>query len=230
MQITGSHVLVTGGQRGLGAAFTRALLDAGAERVYVTARTPRPSDDPRVVPLALDVTDQASVDAVAQAASDVDIVINNAGITGPHDVLGTPVVEMQKVFDTNVFGAIRIAQAFAPVLAAKESPTLVDIHSVLSWVGGAGAYGASKAALWSFSNSLRVQLADRGVSVLGVHLGLADTDMTARLDAPKVSPADVAAAVVRGIEEDAHEVLVDEVSASVKQALSGPVEHLVVQL
>jgi NAD(P)-dependent dehydrogenase (short-subunit alcohol dehydrogenase family) len=58
------------------------------------------------------------------------------------------------VFETNVFGAIRVAKAFAPILARNGGGALVDIHSALSWIAGAGAYGASKAAFWSATNSL----------------------------------------------------------------------------
>jgi NAD(P)-dependent dehydrogenase (short-subunit alcohol dehydrogenase family) len=77
--ISGATALVTGGQRGLGLATVNELLAAGAAKVYATARTPVPSDDPRVVPLPLEVTDQASVDALVKAAGDVSIVVNNAG-------------------------------------------------------------------------------------------------------------------------------------------------------
>ena len=129
-------------------------------------------------------------------------------------------------FDTNVFGPLRVARAFAPVLAANGGGVLVDMHSVLSWAAGAGAYGASKAALWSLTNSLRIELAAQRTRVVGVHLGYADTDMTTGVTADKLSPARVADAVVAGIEDDADEVLVDDVSRSLKAALSGPVSGL----
>ncbi len=227
MQIGGRRALVTGGQRGLGAAFTAELLEHGAERVYVTAREPQRGEDPRIVALPLDVTSQASVDRLAAVVDDVSIVINNAGVTGPVPVLGTHVDGMRAVFDTNVFGPVRVAEAMAPALARHESSALVNIHSVLSWLAGAGAYGASKAALWSLTNSLRVELARQGTSVIGVHLGLADTEMSARLNLPKVTPAFVAARVIDGLERGDTEVLVDEISRDAKSILAGPVENLV---
>jgi NAD(P)-dependent dehydrogenase (short-subunit alcohol dehydrogenase family) len=224
--IKGSIALVTGGQRGLGRAFVRELLDRGADKVYATARTPRPSEDPRVVPVTLDVTDPASVEALVELASDVAIVINNAGVGGSGPLLGSTIDDIRTVFETNLYGAIRIAQAFAPALERNGAGALVDIHSALSWIAGAGAYGASKAALWSATNSLRLELAPQGTQVVGVHLGYADTDLTAAVTAPKLDPRDVARLVVDGIEGGSSEVLVDDVSRHFKQAVAGPVEGL----
>src|SRR6266540_2328375 len=140
--IHGAAALVSGGQRGLGKAFVQELLARGASKVYATARDPKPSDDPRVVSVALDVTDPASVAALAAQATDVSIVINNAGIAGSGGLATTDVDEMRAIFDTNFFGALRLAQAVAPILASNGGGALVDIHSALSWVAGAGAYGA----------------------------------------------------------------------------------------
>lgn len=164
-------MLVTGGQRGLGKATVDALLERGAAKVYATARNPREDTDPRVVPVALDVADANSVAALGDIASDVSIVFNNAGAPGTTPLLTTSIDDIRAVFETNVFGALRIAQEFAPILKANGGGALVDIHSVLSWLGGAGAYGASKAAIWSATNSLRLELAPRGTLVVGVHLG-----------------------------------------------------------
>ncbi|MDT6983083.1 SDR family oxidoreductase [Streptomyces lusitanus] len=227
-EIKGARALVTGGQRGLGEAFAAALLEAGAETVYVTARHPEPSADPRLVPLALEVTDEASVARLAEQAPDVDIVINNAGATIPGGLLRNGVADVAHLFDINVLGALRVSQAFAPVLARRGGGALVNVHSVLSWASGAGAYGASKAALWSLTNSLRGELADQGTQVVGVHLGYTDTDMVRALDVPKNDPRDVAAQVVEALLKGESEVLADEVTRHFKAALSGPVEGLAV--
>lgn len=226
MQIEGATVLITGGQRGLGAAFADELLAQGVAKVYVTARNPRPSEDARVVSVALDITSQEDVDRVAALAKDVTILINNAGMDSVHAVLGVPLENMRDVFDSNVFGTLRMSQAFAPILAANAPSSLVNVHSVLSWLAGAGAYGASKAALWSFTNSLRLELADQGVRVVGVHLGLADTEMAAEYTGPKVAPDFVARELVAGIASDDAEILVDAASQHVKSKLAGPVEEL----
>jgi NAD(P)-dependent dehydrogenase (short-subunit alcohol dehydrogenase family) len=226
VSIKGSTALVTGGQRGLGKAFVSELLARGATKVYATARIPEASDDPRIVPVPLDVTDSASVAALADRAGDVSIVINNAGVGGAGPLLSTDIDEMRATFETNLFGAIRVAQAFAPTLQRNGGGALVDIHSALSWIAGAGAYGASKAAFWSATNSLRLELAAQETLVVGVHLGYADTDLTATVTAPKLDPREVADAVVDGIELGSTEVLVDDASRYFKQAVAGPVEGL----
>ena len=224
--IGGATVLVTGGQRGLGRAFVAELLESGAAKVYATARTPVAESDPRIVPLPLDVNDADSVAALARAAGDVSIVFNNAGVPGGGSLLGTGVDEVKSVFETNVFGALRIAKAFAPILAANGGGALVDIHSVMSWVAGGGAYGATKAALWSITNSLRLEMAPMGTQVVGVHLGYTDTDMIRDLDVEKNDPRSVARDVLTALEKGETEVLADDVTRHVKAALSGPVEGL----
>lgn len=229
-RIEGAIALVTGGQRGLGRAFAQEFLNRGAAKVYVTARKPEVSDDPRVVPVELEVTDPDSIAAVAERAGDVSIVVNNAGVLRPGPLLRTEMADVVETFETNVFGPLRIARAFAPVLAANGGGALVDIHSALSWSSGAAAYGASKAALWSITNSLRIELAEQGTQVVGVHLGFADTDMVKAIAVPKIGPAEVAAAVADGLEQGASEVLVDEFTRRVKAALSGPVEGLALPL
>ncbi|WP_066038971.1 SDR family oxidoreductase [Herbiconiux solani] len=230
MDIHGATVLVTGANGGLGAEFVRQALDRGAATVYATARSPREWDDDRIRPLALDVTDETSVQAALAAAPDVSIVVNNAGVGGAGRLLDTSVADVEQVFATNVFGALRVAKAFAPSLAAQGGGALVDVHSVLSWLALAGGYSASKAALWSLTNSLRVELAPQGTLVLGAHLGYTDTPMTAALEAEKNDPADVVSAIWDAVAAGHDEVLVDQVSRDVKSALSGPVAALYPQL
>jgi NAD(P)-dependent dehydrogenase (short-subunit alcohol dehydrogenase family) len=229
-RIDGSTALVTGGKRGLGEAFVEALLRRGATKVYATARKPTPSSDPRVETLDLDVTDQESVTSLAARAGDVNIVINNAGILIPKSLLGSDMSEIVATFETNVFGALRVARSFAPILAANGGGALVDMHSLLSWAAGGGAYGASKAAFWSVTNSLRLELAGQKTQVVGVHLGFADTDMVVGFPGDKLSPAEVAESVLAGVEEGRTEVLVDSVSEHFKGAVAGPVEGLTLNL
>lgn len=226
VNIEGATVVVTGGQRGLGKAIVEELLQRGAAKVYATARQPQASADPRVVSTALDVTDADSVAVLANLASDAEIVINNAGILGAPKLLSSDIEDIKAVFETNYFGALRIAKAFAPVLARNGGGALVDIHSVLSWVGGFGGYGDSKAAFWSASNSLRIELEPQGTVVTGVHLGYTDTDLVSSFDVPKNDPRQVAREILDGIERGDAEVLADELTRNVKASLSGPVEML----
>ncbi|PZF62124.1 short-chain dehydrogenase [Curtobacterium sp. MCBD17_034] len=219
-------VLVTGANGGLGAEFVAQALDLGATKVYATARRPKTWNDARVTPLELDVTDQRSVDAVVRAAHDASVVINNAGIGGAHSLLESTLEEVEQVFATNVFGPLRVAKAFAPVLAANGGGVLVDVHSALSWLAVAGGYSASKAAFWSVTNSLRLELAPQGTQVVGAHLGYTDTPMIADLDVDKEDPADIVAAIYTAVTSGEHEVLADDTSRTVRSALSAPLSAL----
>jgi NAD(P)-dependent dehydrogenase (short-subunit alcohol dehydrogenase family) len=229
-QLAGSVVLVTGANGGLGTEFVGQALVRGARRVYATARKPLLWDDGRVVPLALDVTDPASIADAASAAADTTIVINNAGVSAGRSLLTMPLDEVRAAYETNVFGPIAVAQAFAPVLARSGGGALVDIHSALSWLALPGAYPSTKAALWSVTNSLRLELAAQGTQVVGAHLGFADTPMTAGLDVDKADPRDIVAAIYDGLEAGDYEVLADEVSRLIKQNLSQPLVALYPEL
>nr|WP_296764234.1 SDR family oxidoreductase [Rhodococcus sp. (in: high G+C Gram-positive bacteria)] len=226
--IDGAVVLVTGGQRGLGKSIVDEFLARGAAKVYATARAPKESENPRVVAKTLDVTDQNSIAALAESLDDVTVVVNNAGAGGAAPLLATSIDDVREVFETNVFGALGVAKAFAPILARNGGGALVDVHSVLSWVSGAGGYGASKAALWSVTNSLRLELEPQGTVVTGVHLGYTDTDMIADLDVPKNDPRDVAKAIVDAVASGETEVLADDVTRYFKSVLAGPVEGLAI--
>lgn len=223
-------VLVTGGRRGLGEALVDEMLARGASKVYSTARQAYSETRDRVVNVELEVRSQDSVTALAELADDVDIVVNNAGILLPGALLTGSMDDVETTFDINVFGPLRVVRAFAPVLAARGGGAVINVHSVLSWLGGSGAYGASKAAIWSVTNSLRAELNSQHTQVLGVHVGFIDTEMVADIGLPKTAPAVVAARIVDALEAGEVEVLADEITATVKAALSGPVQDLVFDL
>ncbi|WP_078307424.1 MULTISPECIES: SDR family oxidoreductase [unclassified Mycobacterium] len=219
-------VLVTGGRRGLGAAIVDEVLSRGARKVYSTAR--QPFEDPReqVATKQLEVASESSVQALASELADVDVVINNAGVLHPDSLLTGDLERVEATFQTNVFGPLRVIRAFAPILKANGGGAIVNIHSVLSWLGGAGAYGASKAAIWSVTNTLRLELEPQHTHVLGVHAGFIDTDMVSALDVPKTPPGVIAARIIDALEKGDNEVLTDDLTAQVKSQLSGPVENL----
>jgi NAD(P)-dependent dehydrogenase (short-subunit alcohol dehydrogenase family) len=235
-----SIVLVTGANGGLGTQFVHQALELGASKVYATARRPQQWNDERVVALPLDVTDEASVAAAAAAAHDTTIVVNNAGIAPiPDRILSDGMSEIRKTFETNFFGALAVARAFAPVVGANGGGAFLHVHSVLSWIvgdpagqaGGHGAYSASKSAFWSATNSLRLALADQGTHVLGLHFGYTDTPMTAVIvDDDKEDPADIVAVAYAALMAGEYEVSADSRTRGAKSLLSGPLEELYPQL
>ena len=225
--LTHAVVLVTGANGGIGTAFVHAALARGAAKVYASARVPKDWDDERIVPLVLDVTDQTSIAAAAEIAKDVSVVINNAGGLPPTaSLLEIDEKDLRQNMEINFFAPLNVVRAFAPALSAAENPVLVDIHSVASWYAGAGVYSASKAALWSATNSLRLELAPLGILVTGVHMGYVDTAMAAHTDDPKMRPADLVGAVLDGVESDSFEVVADEFTAQVRAGLAAPIEAL----
>ncbi|MFG2356477.1 SDR family oxidoreductase [Streptomyces sp. NPDC048521] len=232
MTVNGSVALVTGGNRGLGDRFVRALLEAGASKVYAAARDPRKVTVEGAIPIALDITDPAAVRAAAEQAPDVTLLINNAGTS-----LGSPVLKgdpdtFRKEFDTHVFGTLDVTRAFAPVLARNGGGAILNVLSVLSWlsVPDIAAYCAAKSAAWSITNALRLELAGQGTQVSALHVGYMDTDMAAAVDAPKTDPAEVARLALEGIDKGLYEIIADDVSRQVKGGLSAGVEVLYPQL
>ncbi|MGI5190271.1 SDR family oxidoreductase [Promicromonospora sp. CA-289599] len=229
--LNGAVVLVTGANGGIGTQFVHQALARGAAKVYATARTPRAWDDERIVPLTLDVTDGTSIDAAVVAAPDVTVLVNNAGANPPSaSLLEVTEADIRANMEINFFAPVFLARAFAPILAAAPGAVLVDVHSVASWLGFGGVYSAAKAALWSATTSLRLELAPKGVHVTGVHMGYVETRMAAHADGPKMAPADLVTKVYDAVEAGQYEVIGDELTAQVKAALSGPVEALYPEL
>ena len=213
--------LVTGANRGRGRHFATELLQRGAT-VYAGARDPETIDLPGVRPIALDITDPDAVAAAAALAGDVDLLVNNAGISTGAQLLGD-LEGVRAEMDVNFWGTLSMVRAFAPVLAANGGGKVVNVASALSWFSapGAGAYAVSKAANWNMSNALRLELAGQGTQVTSVHLGLADTDMARAVEGPKTDPAVVVRRTLDAVEAGELEVVVDEWSAMVKASLAG---------
>jgi NAD(P)-dependent dehydrogenase (short-subunit alcohol dehydrogenase family) len=228
--IEGAVALVTGGNRGFGHAMVEELLDRGAAKVYATSRSPHTPQDTRIVPLVLDVTDDDSVAAAAHVGDDVSIVVNNAGVLLRTPVLEAPLDDIRAELETNLFGTIRVARAFAAALARHSSSSLVNVLSVLSWLAFGGGYEVSKAAAWSATNSMRVKLREQGTTVTALHVAYMDTDMTAGLDVPKADPREVARQTADAILAGEFEVLADDTTRAVKAGLSREVTEQYSQL
>jgi NAD(P)-dependent dehydrogenase (short-subunit alcohol dehydrogenase family) len=197
MNISGSVALVTGANRGIGSHFARQLLERGAKKVYATARDPQRIDLPGVETLRLDITDPASVSAAAEAAGDVTLLINNAGIATYTNLVTGDLDKIRLEMDTHFYGTLGMIRAFAPVLAAGGGGAIVNVLSALSWFAydGANAYAAAKAAAWNLTNGARLELRGQGTLVTAVHLGAADTDMMAGYEGELLDPADVKASL-----------------------------------
>lgn len=224
MNIQGSVALVTGANRGLGAAFVRSLLAAGAAKVYAAARDPSTVTESGVVPVRLDVTRPDQIEALARELGDVNLLINNAGIGGSGPVLAAGAIDLlQQQFEINAVGPLRMAQAFAPILATHRGSAVINVISALSWAtlpGVTGSYSASKAAAWALSNAMRQELKTQGTEVLSLHVAFMDTDMARGVPGTKTSPDEVARMAITALEAGQSELLADDVTRNVHAGLT----------
>jgi NAD(P)-dependent dehydrogenase (short-subunit alcohol dehydrogenase family) len=229
--IDGITALVTGANRGLGRAFTQALLASGAAKVYAAARDPGAVEvtDARIVPVRLDITNPDDVAAAARDCIDVSLLINNAGAMLQTPFLSAPDMSVARAeMETNYFGTLAMVRAFAPVLAAAGGGALVNVLSVVSWYAPAfnASYCASKSAEWALTNALRVELHGQGTLVVGVHAGFIDTEMTATVQDSKISPREVAAQTLDAVEKGKPEVLTDDWTRHVKESVAADQQNL----
>jgi NAD(P)-dependent dehydrogenase (short-subunit alcohol dehydrogenase family) len=227
MQIEGSTALVTGANRGLGRRFAAELIARGAV-VYAAARNPAAIDLPGATPVALDVTDAASIAAAADATGNVNLLINNAGSFTGASLLNGSMADIELEMRTHYFGTLEVIRAFAPQLAAGGGGAVLNVLSVVSWVSppGMAAYSGAKAAEWALTNALRQELAGQGTQVTALHVGYMDTDMARNVTAPKSDPAIVAKLALDGIEAGYPEILADDISRQVQAGLAGGVAAL----
>jgi NAD(P)-dependent dehydrogenase (short-subunit alcohol dehydrogenase family) len=235
MNIQGSVAFVTGANRGIGKAYVEALVQAGARRIYATARTIETLSDvvaiapDRIIPIALDVTNPDQVQAVAQAAQDVTVLINNAGVLGAGGLFTANSVETaQWEMTTNYFGTLYMIRAFAPILKQNGGGTIVNLLSIASVVNVPvfNSYSASKAALYSLTQGVRAELAAQRTQVIGVFPGPVDTAMSEGVPLDKIAPIKVAKATLQGIEQDIEEVYPDPVSQNVFANLQVPLKEV----
>jgi NAD(P)-dependent dehydrogenase (short-subunit alcohol dehydrogenase family) len=223
MKLQDATVFITGANRGLGLAFARHALEHGARKVYAAARDPSTITLPGVVPIALDVTNPSQVATAAADCGDVTLVVNNAGIAEVKGLFDDDSIAVtQRMMETNVYGLLRVSQAFAPVLAANGGGALLNVLSVSSWLSAPvlAAYSVSKAAAWSVTNGLRNEVRAHGTQVLGLHVGFIDTDLTRGFDAPKLAPDFVVARAFEALENGDSEVAIDDWTQQIKRGLS----------
>jgi NAD(P)-dependent dehydrogenase (short-subunit alcohol dehydrogenase family) len=220
MKLENATALVTGANRGIGREIVASLIEAGARKVYAVARKPGSLDEVigssggRVVALSGDVTDEAAVAALARQASDVTLLVNNAGVLDFGGVLEAPRSALERNFATNFYGKLNMARAFAPVIEANGGGAIVNVLTLvaLASMPGLAVYNASKAAAWSMTQSLRASLAGKGIDVFAVFPGAVDTDMLAGVEMPKTSPGEVARAIVQGVADGTEDIFPDPMS------------------
>jgi NAD(P)-dependent dehydrogenase (short-subunit alcohol dehydrogenase family) len=218
-RVADAVVLVTGANRGVGRSLVEALLERGVPRVYAGARDPatlaplRAAGGGRVVPLRLDITDDDQVRAAADAAGDVTMLINNAGILIAGPALESGRENLQQHLDTNLLGTFAMIRAFVPVLTETHGDIL-NVLSLQSMAGSMGldGYSVSKAASYSLMQSMRPALAVHGIAIAGAYPGGIDTDMLKDLDAPKSAPDMVAHGILDGLEAGRLEIFPDPVA------------------
>ncbi len=214
MRLDEKTVLITGSNRGIGLAIVTALLGRDVKKIYAAARNPDnlPNfDDDRVVPLKLDITDPDQVRNAAESAVDVDLLINNAGVAAFTSLLDGPLELLQRDMGTNYFGTLDMVRSFVPVLETKRDAAIVNVVTIAAFVNFpmVGGYSASKSALFSLSQGIRIELATRGIAVHTVNPGPIDTDLAADFPAEKASPESTAENILAALENGEIDIFPD---------------------
>jgi NAD(P)-dependent dehydrogenase (short-subunit alcohol dehydrogenase family) len=217
MTMTNKTVLVTGANRGIGQALVEEALRRGAKRVYAGTRQPLEHPDGRVVPLSLDITDEAQIRAAAESVESLDVLINNAGVA-PYDDL-TDRRTLDQALAVNFFGPYAMTQAFLPQLVRSKGAIVNNVSTMaVAPLPLAPSYAISKSACFNMTQSLRALLAGSGVSVHAVLTGPTDTDMTAGFDIPKATRESVAQAIIEGIENGEDDIFPDAYSQQIAES------------
>ena len=231
MKLDGATALVTGSNRGIGPYFAAEFLRRGA-KVYATARRPELVDVPGAEVLRLDITDQASVDAVAAIAQDVDVLVNNAADTAGGNLVAGDMKAIRSVLDSSYYGTLAMIRAFAPILARNGGGAILNVLSAAAWntVDGNTAYAAAKSAQWGLTNGVRVELSGQGTLVAALVPGLVGTQTLfdyadkAGIDLPSetlIDPADLVRLALDGLEAGEIEIM-DPLASAAKSSLAGP--------
>ncbi|KVC27379.1 SDR family oxidoreductase [Burkholderia pseudomultivorans] len=224
MNIDGCVALVTGANRGVGAAFVEGLLAAGARKIYAASREPDAivRCDPRVVPVELDVTNAQQIRRAAANAPDVTLLVNNAGVNRMASCLSTVDPDAAtREMEVNYFGTLNVIRAFAPALR-ENGGAIVNMLSILARIAlpSMGSLCASKAAALRMTESVRAELAKDGVSVLAIMPGAIDTDMSRDFPGPKIPAPDVVSATLDALAAGIDELYVGDMAKAIAAELA----------
>ena len=226
MDLNGVVVLITGAGGAIGQASTKAFVDAGAAKVYAATRVDGAEvglAHERVVPIHLDVTDQASIDAAAAQCTDVTVLVNNAGVNHNAPVVGAGDDEWARhEIEVNYLGNLAVSRAFSPILGGNGGGAMINVLSILSRINhpGMASYCASKAALHSVTQAFRAQLRGQGTFVCAFMPGAVDTRLTAHLPIPKMTTEETAAAMIDAIRNDVEDAYPGDMAGGVSAGLA----------
>jgi NAD(P)-dependent dehydrogenase (short-subunit alcohol dehydrogenase family) len=175
-----TRALITGCSSGFGRATAVELKKRGYEVVATARRTETIADLDADERLALDVTDDASVQAAVAAAGTIDVLVNNAGIGMGGPVELVPVAEVKRLFETNFFGPLRMIQAVVPQMRARGGGVIVNVSSVSGRVAAplSGFYAASKFALEAMSEAMHVEAGHFGIRTIVIEPGFFKTNIS----------------------------------------------------
>jgi NAD(P)-dependent dehydrogenase (short-subunit alcohol dehydrogenase family) len=228
MDISQSVAIVTGGNRGIGEAFVRELLKAGARHVYVGARDPAAAKSlvdelgGGASAVTLDVTDPDQIAAAASACPDVSIVVNNAGAFLNFRLIGADdTTAAREEMEVNYFGMLHMCRAFAPALARNGGGAIANVLSAGGIVAmpGMGGYSPSKFAARAATTCIRGELAGQGTQVTALIVGSVDTRMAAHVAGRKERPKDIAKAGINAIVRKVDELDTDAMAIEVRANL-----------
>ncbi|MDX2215009.1 MAG: SDR family oxidoreductase [Oculatellaceae cyanobacterium bins.114] len=228
MQLEGAIALVTGANGGIGQYYIQGLQGSGVTRIYAGARNPDSlkdiveTDPDRIIPISLDITDEASVNAAAIAYPDVNLLINNAGVGfNQRLVADIGFDKMRSEIEVNYLGMVRMCLAFAPLLKANGGGAIVNMLTILAKVNFPfnASYCASKAAALLATQGIRAELASQKTLVIGVMPGTVDTGMSKTFPPPKVAPEEVVRAALQAVVDGVEEVYPGEQAQEMQEQL-----------
>jgi len=221
--IKGSVVLITGATGAIAQALIAELTVRGAAKIYAAARDVSAlTASDRLVPIKMDVTSDDDVAKAAKVATDVTLLINNAGVNHNTAFMLAPDLAIaREEIETNYLAPLRVTRTFASTLINNRGAVL-NLLTILARVNlpFMGSYCASKAAALSLTQGLRGELAPKGVRLVAAMPGAVDTRMTAVLSIPKMTVAAAAAELLDGVEAGEEDIYVGDMARGLAQGLA----------